>query len=164
MTKDIEYIVKAHENYARKESKKYRKWDGETPYYVHPLWCAMTIASETRLDKRTRDEGYLALLYHDILEDTTAYISEECGKHIRQIVEDMTFKSSEEEMKKIWDKPKEIRLYKLYDKVNNLMDGCWMDLEKREKYKEYTRELCEDVEINYGQLNITIIAKGILDN
>lgn len=49
------------------------------------------------------------------------------------------------------------------EKIDSILDKVF-DLEKREKYKEYTKELCEDVERNYGQPNITIIAKSILEN
>jgi len=46
----------------------------------------------------------------------------------------MTFEGgSEQEIVEIWDKPTEIRLYKLYDKVSNLLDGAWMKDEKRKK-------------------------------
>ena len=65
-------------------------------------------------------------------------------------------------MQKIWTKPKEVKLYKLYDKVSNLMDGTWMSPEKMAQYKDYTSRLCSEAEMNYGDLNITRIARGIL--
>ena len=161
---DINNVTQAHNHFAKENSKRFRKWDGETPYYVHPLWCAMTIASETKLDKRTRDEGFQALLYHDLIEDTTLAIPEECKASVIPIIRDMTFESFNEEMEKIWGKPKEVRLYKLYDKINNLMDGEWMKPEKRRIYEEYTMRLCENVEREYGELNITRIARSILES
>ena len=62
----------------------------------------------------------------------------------------------------VLNKSPEIRLLKLYDKTSNLMDGIWMDEEKRERYVEYTSRLCQDVEQNYGELNITRIARAII--
>ena len=64
--------------------------------------------------------------------------------------------------KEVLNKSPEIRLLKLYDKTSNLMDGIWMDEEKRERYVEYTSRLCQDVEQNYGELNITRIARAII--
>jgi len=160
--KDLQYIINAHSNYPKKPSKAFRKCDGKTPYWVHPLWCATTIASETSLDEKTKQKGILTLLYHDILEDTTQEIPEWLPKRINYLVREMSFKNgSKQEMKEIWYKPKEIRLYKLYDKVNNLMDGSWMSHEKRKKYEDYIRKLSEDVQGNYDELNIIRIAEEI---
>jgi (p)ppGpp synthase/HD superfamily hydrolase len=162
MRGDIEYIIEAHEHNAKKPSKAVRKWDGKTPYYIHPLWCATTIASETTIDETTRNEGILALLYHDVLEDTTKGLPEGMDNNIGHLIKEMTFEGgSEQEMREIWNKPRQIRLYKLYDKVSNLLDSCWMDTEKRAKYIAYTKRLCEDVNENYGELNITKIAEAI---
>ena len=159
--RDIEYIAKAHTDLATKPSKSVRKWNEKTPYCIHPFWCAATLTTETTLDERTREEGVQALLYHDILEDTIAELPEELPERVKQLVQDMTFESSQEEIKEIWSKPKEILLYKLYDKVSNLLDGSWMDEEKRAKYTQYTRFLCARVEEEYGALNITKIARAI---
>lgn len=162
--RDIDYIMDAHSNHPRKESKAFRKWDGKTPYYIHPLWCATTIAAETKLDDRTREEGVLTLLYHDILEDTTKDLPSWLDERIKQLIQMMTYEGIVEEINKIWKKPKEIRLYKLYDKVNNLLDWQQSSVIKHERYKEYTRRLCEDVRRNFGELNITRIAEAIQNN
>lgn len=158
--KDITYVINAHTNHPSKPSKAFRKWDGKTPAYMHPLWCATTIAAETNLDEITRYEGELALLYHDVLEDTTLQLPNWLSERIKVLVGEMTFPGGmAQEMKDVWDKSKETRLYKLYDKIHNLLDGAWMDEEKRKGYEEYTRRLCEDVERNYGELNITRMMK-----
>jgi hypothetical protein len=160
--KNIQDIWEAHQHKAIKASKKVRKWDGSTPYSLHPLWCATTIATETSLDNTTREEGALTLLYHDVLEDTTGSIAH-LPKRIQTLIEHMTFPGgSAQEMQEIWAKPKEVRLYKLYDKVSNLLDGAWMSDKKKIEYKVYTQKLCTDVEEEYTQLNITTITRGIL--
>lgn len=159
----INSMIEAHQNHPRKSNKAYRKWDGATPYFNHPLWCATTISTETNLDDKTRNEGYLSLLYHDVLEDTTQKLPEGLEERIIQLVENMSFeKGNGQERWEIWEKPREVRLYKLYDKVSNLLDGSWMSDEKRQEYVKYTQELCQDVEQNYGDLNITRIARGLL--
>ncbi len=160
---DLSYIRKAHQEHPKKANKAYRKWDGKTPYYTHPLWCATTILTETSLDETTRNEGAQVLLYHDLLEDTTFDLPSTLEERVRELIKEMTFAGgSVEEMQKIWERPAVIRLYKLYDKVSNLLDGSWMPEQKRQRYETYTQALCKDVERNYGTLNITKIARGIL--
>jgi len=159
---DIAYAADAHSSYAKKPSKATRKWDGKTPYAVHPIWCASTIATETMLEERVRNEGIQALLYHDVIEDTTRPIPEHLCERVRQHILDMTFENSDVEMEQIWSKPIEIKLYKLYDKVSNLLDGSWMSSEKRTRYENYTKKLCDEVESHYGELNITRIARSII--
>ncbi len=161
--RNLEYVIEAHRDYPRKESKAFRKWDGKTPYYVHPIWCATMLATETSLPSEVREEGVQALLYHDVLEDTYKLLPDWLTARVKTLVVEMTFQGgNSQEMQEIWNKSKEIRLYKLYDKVSNLLDGSWMNEEKRRTYEEYTRKLCEDVEHNYGELNITIIGRSII--
>lgn len=161
MMEEILEVMKAHKDYAKKPSKAYRKWDGKTDYSIHPIWCAMTIAAETSLDELTRNEGVKALLYHDVLEDTNYLPNLE--ERIYYLVKEMTFEGgSKQEMMDIWNKPKEVRLYKIYDKVSNLMDASWMSEEKRKEYEAYLEKLVIDVEKNYGELNITLMAKAII--
>lgn len=66
------------------------------------------------------------------------------------------------EIREIWDRPKIVRLLKLYDKVSNLLDGSWMSDEKwNNQYVPYVKRLANDVENNYGTLNIVRIARAI---
>ena len=158
----IGWVIEAHRDHPKKLSKATRKWDGKTPYAMHPIWCATTLLHETALDGQTREEGALALLYHDILEDTFEPLPPLLSDRVKELVNHMTFEGGNaQEMQEVWTKPKEVRLYKVYDKVSNLLDGCWMSLEKRAAYDDYTRRLTEDAERNYGKLNITRIARAI---
>ncbi|MFH1917249.1 MAG: hypothetical protein ABIJ21_08370 [Nanoarchaeota archaeon] len=72
----LNYNIEAHQDHPRKPSNASRKWDGRTPYYIHPIWCATMLATETTLSEKIRLEGIHALLYHDILEDTTQSLPE----------------------------------------------------------------------------------------
>ena len=173
--KDIEYVMDAHsghpkrpfklakelhdknpgESYKVSLSRAFRKFDGKTPFYIHPIWCATTIATETKLDETVRNEGIMALLYHDLLEDTTKELPEWLSPRIEYLVKEMTFEDgSKQEMEEIWNKPNEVKLYKLYDKVSNLLDGSWMDETKRKNYENYTGKLCEEIKKMCGDLNI----------
>lgn len=154
--------VSAHRDYSVKPSKAFRKFDGATPYSAHPIWCAMTLLTETSLPEDVRVRGYQALLLHDILEDTTAPLPDNLSEDVTRLVQEMTFKSFEEERKLLWGKPIEVKLLKLYDKVSNLLDGSWMTWEKRARYAAHTARLTSHVESVYGLLNIVKIARMIL--
>ncbi len=161
---DLNFIHLAHQKHPKEGKKAFRKWDRRTPYFVHPVWCATTILTETRLNEKTRLEGYYTLLYHDVLEDTLLELPSNLDTRIKELVMHMTFEGgSKQEMQEIWQKPKEVRLYKLYDKVSNLLDSSWMDLEKKREYLNYVGRLSFDVKTNYGELNIVRIAHSLGD-
>lgn len=157
----IGYSFAAHAEQPTKPSKAVRKWDGKTPYGIHPTWCAMTLLTETSLPEELRATGAQALLLHDVLEDTTAGLPQGTPDEVAKLVEGMTFASSDEEMELIWTRSQEIKLLKLYDKVSNLLDGSWMSKEKAERYAAYLLRLCDEVEPQYGKLNIIRIARAI---
>jgi hypothetical protein len=156
----VSYVIRAHRDFPKQPEKSTRKWDKETPYSMHPIWCAMTILTETSLQKDLRYNGALALALHDIKEDTKLGLPEGLPEVVYSYVDGMTFPGSmEQEMKEIWDKPQEIRLFKLYDKTSNLLDDTWMSEDKARVYKKYTSNLVKDVERLYGELNIIKFAR-----
>jgi hypothetical protein len=158
---------KAHSDHSIKKEYTVRKWDNQTPYGVHPLWCAMTFLQETNLPELiNREECALALLFHDTKENTTMELPEWLPQNTVKLIEQMTFTSefgsTDIEMSEISDRPPIVRLLKLYDKVSNLLDGIWMPDEKwNHQYVPYVLQLASDVENNYGQLNIVRIARAI---
>ena len=157
----ISYVFYAHADMAIKPSKAVRKWDEATPYGVHPVWCAMTLLTETGLTEDIRETGAIALLYHDVLEDTRAGLPEGTLSRVKDLVEQMTFVSSANEMEEIWSREPVVKLLKLYDKTSNLLDGVWMSPEKRTHYADYLLRLCDEIERHWGQLNIIRIARAI---
>ncbi|MDP2669133.1 MAG: hypothetical protein Q8P07_04845 [bacterium] len=161
LAKMVSKTFLAHAEKPAKPSKAVRKWDGKTPYGIHPVWCAMTLLAETTLPEKFRVTGALALLFHDVKEGTTAELPKGLLREVVRLVEGMTFESSDEEMLKIWSRSRKIKLLKLYDKVSNLLDGSWMSKEKRVRYAKYLLRLCRDVEPHYGKLNIIRIARAI---
>ena len=72
MKETIRFAIDAHADHARTDDDRVRFWDMKTPYAVHPVWCAMTLLTETSLPELVRRTGYKALLLHDVLEDTTS--------------------------------------------------------------------------------------------
>lgn len=160
----IDFIIAAHQFHPKSPDKSVRLWDRKTPYCVHPIWCAMTILTETTLPKSLRENGVLTLLYHDILEDTTVKLPSNLKPLIIKYIQDMTFPNGiTQEIKEIWNKPKEIHLFKLYDKVSNLLDATWMSPDLRKKYVAYTQRLLEDVCQHYGELTIVTIGRAIIN-
>ncbi len=157
----IAQSITGHADYATKPSKAIRKWDGKTPYGIHPVWCAMTVLTETSLPEDLRVRIAQALLFHDFLEDTTAKLPDMLTDGVRELVDEMTFESSAVEMQEVWSRSAEAKLAKVYDKTSNLLDGSWMTQEKRAQYADYLLRLCEVVEKAYGPLNIITIARAI---
>jgi hypothetical protein len=155
------HAIDAHDNRSVEPRKCFRKYDMQTPMYVHPTWCAMTLMHETSLSYEMRERGALALQLHDVLEDTTAGLPEGLSEDVVRLVEEMTFESYGAELDSFWKISKEAQLLKLYDKVSNLMDGAWMSPEKRAIYIAYTKLLTQKARENYGELNVVKIAEAI---
>lgn len=154
------YVIRVHDTHARAPRKRFRKWDGATPFAIHPVWCAMTILTETALPPKLRTRGAIALLQHDLLEDTTAPLHPSTTAEEQRLVEEMTFVNFEEEVERVWERSPECRLCKCYDKVSNLLDMNWQT-NKREQYVAYTRRLIAEARERYGDLHITRITAAI---
>lgn len=161
LAKQIKFAITTHATHARKLRNATRLWDKQTPYGVHPAWCAMTILQETDLPEETRRNGYQALLLHDILEDTTASLPDDTSSEVRALVEGMTFEGIDREREQVWSRGKEIILLKLYDKTSNLLEGKTMYPDRKVLYVAYIRRLIEEVRKSYGELNIVTIAEAL---
>lgn len=159
----IDYCIDAHAHHGKLPHKATRLWDRATPYSMHPVWCATTLLSETSLPEDLRHHGAIALLMHDVVEDTTAGLPEGISAEAQRLVEELTFESSAIAREKIWEKSDAAKLLKLYDKVSNLMDGAWMDDEKKDLFRGDIRALADHAEKVYGPLNITKIARSVVE-
>jgi hypothetical protein len=162
----IERLIKAHQLTPTKDSKAFRKADPNNMFFIHPLWCALLILFEAKLPEHIKREGYLTLLYHDVLEDTTSTLPDDLSPRVVELISHMTFMGgTKQERLEIWDKEPVVRLYKLYDKISNMMDDRWpADTEKRDWYFSYITELMKDVEKEYGNLRIVQMARMILSS
>lgn len=157
----IAHANKAHSLHGLTPEDAVRFHDHLTPYIVHPLWCATTLLQESALPLDLRQKGSIALLWHDTLEDTSLPLPSEASAEIAWLVKEMSFSSFNEETTELWQKTNEVKLFKLYDKVSNLLDGHWLKNEKWNHYVSHTLRLCAEVEQIYGTLNIVKIAKAI---
>ncbi len=164
--KFLEYIrleAEAHQEKVLPAATAHRKFpSGETnPYFTHPLWCAMMLLLETRLPESIRLPGSEALLFHDVLEDTSAKLPKDISEEVKSIIQNMTFENFEDEVKETLKKPPKDQLLKLYDKTATLYDGALMP-HRYPEWIDFTEKLIETVEKEYGQLNIVLLARALI--
>lgn len=157
----IEHAIRAHTDYPKKPGDAVRYQDRLTPYFVHPIWCGMTLLTEMSLGLALRVRGYQALLWHDLLEDTDLALPANTTPDVSRLVDEMTYGSFREEREQIWEKSDEAKLLKAYDKVSNLLDGGWMKSQKWNIHVEYTERLLNFVCKRYGELNIVYLGRAI---
>ncbi len=160
----IEYAARAHDEAARDEGNRIRRWDMRTPYIVHPVWCAMTLLQEPNIPEEVRYAGAEALILHDVLEDTTHSLPPDTSDRVRALVQGMTFDDSKQERELVWERGDEIILLKLYDKTSNFLDASWKSHEKMEEYASYLLKFVERVQKAYGDLNIVLMARALAQN
>ena len=167
LARAIRHAMIWHARFSTKPGKAFRGGHDEertwTPYGIHPIWAAMTILHERDLPRNVREDGAMALFYHDVLEDTTRGLPRDLPKRVRDLVEAMTFESFDQEMELLWQRTPVIRLLKLYDKTSNWMDGGWMYPERRVLHRAHLTKIVEDVEQNFGPLNVVRIARALLE-
>jgi hypothetical protein len=161
MDSSIHHTIKAHMDYPKSPDDTIRFWDKTTPYAVHPIWCAVTLLTETKLPEDIRFQGYQALLWHDTLEDTNLPLPDTTAAEVAKLVHEMTFQNFGDEQDKIWTCQDVVKLLKLYDKVSILLDAVWMKGEKWNHLVDYTLKLRQFVLETYGDLNITKIAGAV---
>jgi len=157
----IQHTIRAHSKFPNTPREAIRLWDGVTPYAIHPIWCATTLLAETTLPEAIRYPGYLALLWHDILEDTRLGLPPDVRPEVRTLVEEMTFVNFEDELVRLWGRSDTTKLLKLYDKTSLLLDAVWMSDTRWNLVVEHAQKLMTFVSANYGELNIVRMARAI---
>ncbi|NCN86633.1 hypothetical protein GW932_02275 [archaeon] len=132
-TQYVNFVKEAHEKkFKKRAGPQVRIFDKSTFYAVHPIWCACTILQEPNLKEEIRKYGALTLLFHDILEDTSEKLPKDLPNKVKKWVKEITFETHQESREKIWKKEPVIRLLKLYDSTNNLLDSfTWQTKEKK---------------------------------
>jgi hypothetical protein len=157
----IQHAIQAHTYFPNTPRDAIRLWDRQTPYVIHPIWCAMTLLTETTLAEDIRYPGAIALLWHDTLEDTHLPLPENTPPDVRQLVQEMTFASLDEEFEQVWERSDTTKLLKLYDKVSQLLDGIWLKDSRWNQIVAHTQRLERFVVSTYGELNIVKITRTI---
>lgn len=65
----IQCAIMAHTTHNLRDAV--RKFDGKTPFYIHPIGMAMSILNDGGVDFRLRSHAAVVALLHDVLEDTS---------------------------------------------------------------------------------------------
>lgn len=168
----LSIAAEAHQEKTNKFGKKERVMQsGGIPYVMHPLWCSTMVYMEPLLPESIRIPSTLALLLHDILEDTTVKLPETLDKETNKLINAMTvekeaqynFSSWAKEKQTILDKPIHIQLLKLYDKTATLYD-CVLPEKRFKEWTDVVEKLAENVEKAYGTLNIVILARSLVQH
>lgn len=157
----IAHAIQAHTHFPNTPRDAVRLWDQQTPYVIHPIWCAMTLLTETKLTADIRYPGAIVLLWHDTLEDTQLPLPEHTQPLVRQLVQEMTFMSLDEEFERLWERSNTTKLLKLYDKVSQFLDGIWLKDERWNQLVQHTRRLEQFVVSTYGELNIVKLSRTL---
>jgi (p)ppGpp synthase/HD superfamily hydrolase len=156
-------VFQLHQNFPKKPQNAFRKFDGATPYGVHPTFMAMMILQEDTMEENDRVRRAKALLGHDLLEDTTAPLPEWCKDfEVLALIDGLTFTNDQDPLTEIWNRGDEVILVKFYDNVANLMNTRMMTSERREERRQHVLEHLAWVESRNPQLEIVKIAKGLL--
>lgn len=158
----VTYVAEAHQEHTLPTAKAFRTFPGgeKNPYFTHCLWCSTMMLLDTQLPERLRDAGAIALLFHDVLEDTSQPLPESLPSDVLRLVKDMTYNNFAEEVVGVLSKNHEVHLVKLYDKVATLYDAGLRSFRYPE-WLDFTEKLIESVETHYGQLNIVILGKQL---
>lgn len=144
---------------------------GKVPYLTHPLGAAILLISDTEIPIKEREIGFKALILHDVLEDTSLKLPNFVESKVKKIVEDMTFENWEEAERKIPEKPINVKLLILYDKLHSMYemqvgmnDSKSYREKKRRDWKKAVGNLINEVEKHYGNIRIVQIGKAIIEN
>lgn len=124
--------------------------DGRTPYIAHPMRVMTILGLEFGM---TDPEVLAAAVLHDTIEDTNADcddIIEHFGERVASMVATMTKDKrladeprEDEYLEGLVAAPIEVKLIKLADVIDNLIDSKFLPLEKREKPQRKAREILE---------------------
>lgn len=165
--KFIEYIsiaAFAHQEKVLPAAKAFRTFpSGEnTPYFTHSLWCAIMIWLDSGLPENIRYPGAQVLLFHDILEDTSATLPNDISDEVKRLIGEMTYRGGfNEEKTAVLTKPPLIQLLKLYDKTATLYDGD-MKSDRIQEWTGFMEKLIKTVKHEYGTLNIVLLARELI--
>lgn len=121
----------------------------------------MTILAEPLLPETTRRVGSIVLLWHDLLEDTTADLLDNTPEQVRQLVQEMTFDNFDHEMRDLWQRSDLAKLFKLYDKTSQFFDAIWLRGSRYAQLLQHTQQLTSFVQQTYGDLNIVKLAQAL---
>jgi len=160
MIADVFYL---HQEFPKKPTNAFRKFDGKTPYGVHPTLLAMLVMHEDKMPEVDRLRRAKALLGHDLKEDTGAVLPAWCLEpDVETLINGLTFTKEKDPLVEMWKRGDDVILTKFYDNVANLMNVGTMSPERIRQRRENVRRHCNWVLARYPELEIVKIACGLL--
>jgi len=103
-------------------------------------------------------------MLHDVLEDTSLPLPEWVSPEAKELIEQMTHESWEEEQK-IEGKEPIIHLLKLCDKLHTMYEETLRpDPTRRREWKELMQKLLESVNLHYPKCRVSTFAQAIIDD
>lgn len=158
----ISDVLLLHSKFAREPKKAFR-FDGVTPFSVHPVLLAMLILNEEHLPEEIRVRGAKALLAHDLLEDTTAELPEWAkDPEVEKLVRGLTFTKGQDKYVDVWNRGEDVILLSFFDSVANLTCVGNVSSERMAYKKKKVREHLAYIESCYPWLEIVKMAKAFL--
>lgn len=160
----IHYVIDVHHRASKDPAQAFRRFDGKTPYSIHPIWAAMTILHEGKLPEDVRERGGKVLLVHDVREDTNALLPEWMLSELEiKRVAELTFANDDEPYILIWERSDEAKLFHLYDCTSNLLNRGTAAPERTKRKKEHVAHLIDHLRPMYGDLYIMDFALAIVN-
>ncbi len=157
----IDYVYDAHQNHNTKHDYRQK---GRVPFFTHPLWCALTLLNDQRIPFEDRVIGYQALLLHDVLEDTSVGIPDFVSQQVKDLVNQMTHGTWEEEQK-LENKSPLVILMKLHDKLSSMYDeSVRADPVRRKEWRQLLECLLVETKKYYPEARIIPIVESITAN
>ena len=152
--------------HSKTPQKATRRFDGATPAGVHSVLLAMLVLHEESLPEELRVKVAVALLGHDMPEDTHLRL-EELPFWIKKynalkLVEALTFDESEDKFAKIWELGDEVILAELFDAVGNLLCAKGVKPERMTYRRAMVGKMVVHIGHIWPDLDILKIAKGLL--
>ena len=166
------YAYDAYRNHHTGDELPCRPFDGVTPHAIHPIATALLALAEPLLETETRYKVALALLFHDLFEDSTKGLPDdlppEWVNEITQIVNEMTFEQGlPQEAAELWQKSPLTILAKLFDKYHSFTEhATWMSHHKPIEgrlFLDHSRKVAAHVERAFGRLHIVSATQQLCD-
>lgn len=160
--RDLDVAFAAYQRH-NTSGQEYRQ-NGIVPYANHAIWAATTVLLDVHLPQKIRELGYVVLLYHDVLEDTSAAIPPWVSEEALHCINEMTFKNFRSSLAEIPGKSPLIKLFILVDKLSTLIEEHIAPVpEKRKLWRDTVAYLANEVEAHFGRTRIVIMARAFVE-
>lgn len=159
----LKFVFKAHNEQDITHDELFRQF-GKTPYPTHCLLAAQLLLSDQRVPWKERKLGYLALLLHDIKENTAAELPDWVDPQVKKLVNELALDRSNNDAtteQQVLNKPDSIKLLILVDMLSNLYEEH-VKLQHRKIWIAGMKKLMHILESEYGKTRVFTIARALI--